>query len=144
MLSLLALALLVYGKSQSEFFMVWQPRFEQQNISHLLMLPALILVVAGNAPMGYLRHKVRNPMLLGTVLWGVAHLWANGDVASMMLFGGFTLWALFKFVTLGRDYVVAGTPSARWDMLSVVVGLVLYAVLAIYHGQLFGVGLNFV
>ncbi len=144
LLALAGLALIIVGKGQSEFVMVWEPRFELRQISHILMLPALLLVVAGNLPTSRLRAAVRNPMMLGTLLWGIAHLWSNGDLASILLFGGFALWSGFKFVSLGiHNGPVTSTPSQLWDGIAVVIGLVLYGLIAIFHGELFGVGLSF-
>ena len=143
-LALLGLVLIVVGKAQSEFLMVWEPRFELRPISHVIMIPVFILLVAGNVPLSHLRKHLRNPMLLGTFLWGVAHLWANGDLASMLLFGSFTLWSGFKFVAMGiRQGPILENGSLLWDAIAFIVGLVLYAAVALFHGQLFGVGLSF-
>lgn len=145
LLSLVGLVLIVMGKGQADFVMVWEPRFELRSISHVLMIPVFILVAAGNMPMSWLRKNLRNPMMLGTLLWGIAHLWSNGDLASILLFGGFSLWAAFKFVSLGlRHGPVETTASLMWDGIALVVGLVLYFVFAVLHGELFGVGLSFV
>ena len=145
--SLLALAgivLIAFGKGKAGFYMMWEPMFELRYISHILMLPACILLVAGNTPTSHMRKQLRNPMLLGVTLWGLAHLWANGDLASMLLFGSFTLWAGFKFVALGLEKgAVNGSAAIVWDIVSVIGGLVLYAFIGIYHGPLFGIGLSF-
>lgn len=144
LLALAGLILIVIGKGQSDFVMVWEPRFELRQVSHFLMLPALLLVVAGNMPMSRIRAAVRNPMMMGTFLWGIAHLWSNGDLASMLLFGSFALWSGFKFVSLGiRNGPVATAHSILWDGIVIVVGLVLYGLIAVFHGELFGVGLSF-
>lgn len=143
--ALAGLALIIYGKSQSPFIMLWQPVYEWRYISHVLMIPALILVLAGNLPMSHMRKHLRNPMLAGVVLWGSAHLWSNGDLASMVLFGTFTVWAASKFISRGLSVPgPGGHTSIIWDGVAVIAGLVLYALISIYHGQLFGVGLSFV
>ena len=144
-LALIGLGLIIWGKVNAAFTMVWQPIYELRYISHVLMIPAIVLVVAGNMPPSYIRVTLRNPMLLGVTFWGLAHLWSNGDMASMLLFGGFTLWAGFKFVKMG----LAAPPDTRkaslwWDIIAVIVGFLLYVVVSLFHGQLFGVGLNFV
>lgn len=145
LLALAGLVLIVMGKGQGDFVMVWEPRFELRGISHVLMIPVFILVAAGNMPMSWLRKNLRNPMMLGTFLWGIAHLWSNGDLASILLFGGFALWAAFKFVSLGlRHGPVETNASLMWDGIALVVGLVFYFVFAVLHGELFGVGLSFV
>jgi len=145
LLALGGLLLIIAGKAQSDFLMVWEPRFELRPISHIIMIPVFILLVAGNTPLSYLRKNLRNPMLLGVFLWGLAHLWANGDLASMLLFGSFTLWSGFKFVSMGiRQGPINGAASILWDGIALIAGLVLYGAIAIFHGQLFGVGLSFV
>jgi len=142
--ALAGLALIVIGKSGSEFIMVWQPNYELRTVTLFLMLPASILVTAGNLPTSHLRKHLRHPMLLGTILWGASHLWANGDLASIMLFGSFTVWALIKFVSLTANSAPSTkTASFTWDVFAVIIGFSLYALITIYHGQLFGIGLSF-
>ncbi len=142
---LAGLGLIIWGKSVSPFQMIWQPIFEKQFISLILMIPALILLVAGNMPLSYLRKQLRNPMLLGVLLWSLSHLWSNGDLASMLLFGSFALWSACKFVSLRSVAdVTSKSPSILWDIISLMGGLSLYALIGIYHGQLFGVGISFV
>ncbi len=144
-LVLAGLVMIVVGKGRSDFVMIWEPRFELRFISHVIMIPVFILIVAGNTPLSNLRKSLRNPMMLGTCLWGLAHLWSNGDLASMLLFGSFTLWSGFKFVAMGmRQGPAQGQASILWDGIALVAGLILYAAVAIFHGQLFGVGLSFV
>lgn len=136
------LALVIVGKSQSPFIMVFAPIFELRYLSNVMMIPATLLVVAGNLPMGRLRKAVRNPMLLGVCLWGIAHLWSNGDVASVLLFATFTVWAGIKFVVKAMtEQPPAQEASIIWDIVAMVIGLMLYALITIYHGQLFGIGL---
>ena len=145
LITLTGLGLIIWGKSVSPFTMVWQPIYELRYISHVLMLPALVLLVAGNVPASHIRKHLRNPMLLGVVFWGLAHLWSNGDLASMLLFGGFTLWGLIKLISLGLVIAPDSKPaSLLWDFISIIGGLSMYAALSIYHGQLFGVGLSLV
>jgi uncharacterized membrane protein len=139
------LMLIIWGKSLSPFIMVWQPIYELRYISHLLMLPALVLLVAGNVPATYLSKYLKNPMLLAVVFWGLAHLWSNGDLASTLLFGSFALWGSVKFVALAYSDDTASNPkSLVWDVISIIGGLGLYVGISLYHGQLFGVGLAYV
>lgn len=141
--SLLGLGLIIWGKSLAPFQMVWQPIFEWRSLSLMLMIPALICLVAGNVPLSHLRKLLRNPMLVGVLLWSLAHLWSNGDLASVLLFGSFAIWSGIKIISL---YSVADvdskSPSFVWDIISLLFGLALYAVLGLYHGELFGVGIG--
>ena len=101
-------------------------------------------MTTGNLPPSHLAAATRNPMLLGVGLWGLAHLWSNGDLASILLFGCFAVWSMVKFVSM---WGVAGraslAPDILWDAMAILLGLLLYALVAMFHGHLFGVGLNF-
>ncbi|WP_245312484.1 NnrU family protein, partial [Bradyrhizobium macuxiense] len=67
---------------------VWTPPTAFKHITVALMLPAVILVVAS-----YIRGRIyttlKHPMLAGVKLWAFAHLLANGDLGSIVLFGSF-------------------------------------------------------
>ena len=83
-------------------------------------------------------------MLLGVFIWGISHLWTNGDLASILLFGSFSLWSGLKLVTLRYNSESALVPKLKWlwrDSIAVIVGAVVYFLVFINHGQLFGVGL---
>lgn len=45
---------------------------------------------------------VRHPILVSALIWAVAHLVVNGDVAHAILFGGFILFAVFGMLALDR------------------------------------------
>ena len=143
LIALLGLALIIWGKSIAPFVMVWEPPFGLRNFSHFLMIPVFWLLLAGAMPMSGLRRQLRNPMVLAVTLWGAAHLWTNGDLASMLLFGGFTLWGAIKFFSLWRNTAVPAYRfrMASWDIVSGLLGLVIYWAVFIFHGDLFGVGL---
>ena len=96
----------------ARFDVVAQPRYELRYMSHVIMLPALVLLVAGNVPASHIRKQLRNPMLLGVVFWGLAHLWSNGDLAFTLLFGGFTLRGLIQFISLVLVVAPASKPAA--------------------------------
>lgn len=143
LITLGGLGLIIWGKSLSPFQMIWQPIYEWRSLSLMLMIPALICLVAGNVPPSYLRKLLRNPMLVGVLLWSLSHLWANGDLASMLLFGSFAIWSSTKIFSLRSVAdVESKPPSFIWDIISLLVGLGLYVVIGLYHGELFGVGVS--
>lgn len=106
----------------------------------------------------------RHPFLWGAALWALTHLAANGDAASMILFGGMAVLALAgmvaidnkRAVKLGKAWepvrdttsvvpfaaVLEGRTTVDWIGIGWVrpaAGLVLYGVLLAVHGWLFGV-----
>lgn len=140
LIALIGLVLIIWGKSSAPFVMLWQPPFSQQWLTHMLMIPAFILVMAGNLPTSYIRVQIVNPMLLGVAIWGGAHLWSNGDLASLLLFGSFSLWSIIKLISLRNEHGSHSRPSWKWDIVAVLAGTVAYSLVLIYHGQIFGIG----
>ncbi len=139
MLSLGALALVVIGKSGAPFSVVWEPPRELQHLTRLLVLVGFILLPAAHMP-GNIKRFTRHPMLWGVVCWGVGHLLANGDLASIILFGGFTAYSLAAMASANARGAVKATARVPFnrDIMVVVAGLVAYAALTWFHGALFG------
>ncbi len=61
----------------------------------LAVLPVALclLILVYSAPVEA-KKIVRHPMLTATLLWALAHIVPNGDAGSLILFGGFALFAL--------------------------------------------------
>ena len=80
-------------------------------------------------------------MLWSIALWALVHLLANGDLAALLLFGGFGLYALYAMWSQNRRGV-RPTQTRRaiaGDIGTIVAGLVSYALLLKFHASLFGV-----
>jgi uncharacterized membrane protein len=144
--SFAGLALIIWGFGvyrSTGWIDVWNPPTALRHIAVALMLPAVILVVAS-----YIRGKIyttlKHPMLAGIKLWAVAHLLANGDLGSIILFGSFLGWAVFDRISLkhrsdaGAPPIPVGGPGN--DLIAVAVGIVAYLALAFaFHPVAIGV-----
>jgi uncharacterized membrane protein len=112
-------------------------------VTFALVLIAFVLMGAGNAPTNikcYLRH----PMLTGVIVWGVAHLLANGDSRSIIVFGGLSIWAAIAIVAINRREAPWEKPDrvpVSKDVVLVVIGAVLTAVVGFFHEYLSGITL---
>jgi uncharacterized membrane protein len=98
---------------------------------------------AANAPTN-LKRRLRHPMLTGVVVWSVAHLLANGDSRSTILFGGLGIWAVTAIFTINRrdgDWERPEPVPAAKDIVLVAIGAALTAVVAYFHEYLSGVAL---
>ncbi len=94
-----ALILIVLGYRSADFLSVYTP---QPGIGHwvnFLMLAALFVFGIGVVG-GPLSARIRHPMLWGTILWSAAHLLVNGDLASIVLFGGLGFWAALQIYSV--------------------------------------------
>ena len=144
--SLVGLVLIVvgYGAARQQPMLLWLPPVWTRHLAALLTVPAFILLVAAYVPGNSIKAKVHHPMVLGVKVWALAHLLANGNLADVLLFGGFLLWAVLCFRTARqRDRVgsVVYPPGRSGPTLvAVVAGLALWAGFAFWaHGVLIGV-----
>jgi uncharacterized membrane protein len=140
------LALIIWGFAHyrsAGMIDVWNPPTVLKHITVALMLPAVILVVAS-----YIRGRIyttlKHPMLTGIKLWAAAHLLANGDLGSIILFGSFLGWAVFDRISLkhrtdgGAPPIPVGGPAN--DLIAIAVGVIAYLALAFaFHPVVIGV-----
>ena len=137
--SLAGLVLLVVGYRRVGFVPVYDPPAWGSILALMLMMPASILLVAAYAP-GNVRRYTRHPMLWAVVLWSLAHLAANGDLASLLLFGSFGIYGLLDMVSANLRGARKSGQRVPWsrDAFAVVIGLVVYSGLLRLHPFLFG------
>jgi uncharacterized membrane protein len=101
LLALVALGLMIWGYQRADVIVLWNPPSFLTHINNLLMLIAVFLVNLGAVP-GRLRSKMRHPMLGAVKVWALAHLLVNGDLASVILFGGILAWAVFDMIKINK------------------------------------------
>lgn len=135
----LGLVLIVIGKWKAEFVHVYTPPSWGRHPAMLLMLFAFILLPAAHMP-GNIKRVTRHPMLWGVVLWSVAHLLANGDKASIILFGSLGIYSLVDMISANRRGATLQSVRlpVRKDLMVVVAGLVTYFIFLVLHPYLFG------
>ncbi|MCD6072460.1 MAG: NnrU family protein [Microvirga sp.] len=148
LLSLAGIVLISVGYGQyraNGYIPVWDPPVWTQHLALLLVLIAFICFVAAYLP-GRIKSRLKHPMLAGVKIWAFAHLLANGDLGSILLFGAFLAWAVAARISLKRRDVAAqhgGTAApAGWrnDMLAVAIGTVVYLAFVFWlHPWLIGV-----
>ena len=141
--SLIALAgfgLILLGMSRAEFRPVFTPPTWSPLIANLAMPVAFCLLVAAYVPNNF-RRVIRHPMLSGVFIWALAHLIANGDLASILLFGLFGLYAIVDIISVNRRSpaeTTARQPLLK-DVLVLVIGFAAFWVVRYFHAALFGV-----
>jgi len=138
--SLSSLALIIYGKSVADYIDVWVPPAIFRLVTVALMVPAGILAVANFVPGNAIKAKLGMPILVAVKVWAFAHLMANGDLASMILFGGFLAWAIFQYRSARRRNPPSGNGATIGmpEMVTVAAGSLLYGIVFFLHPVLFG------
>jgi len=151
LISLAGFALIVVGYHKLQLdpgknVQLFSPPDWMRHVTFLLMVPAMIFLVAAYVP-SRIRTALKHPMLAAVKLWALAHLLVNGDLASLLLFGGFLAYAVYDRISVKKRGAMgplgASTGSAANDVIVVVAGLALYAVMMHWgHGTLIGVPLT--
>ena len=133
-ISLVGFGLLVwgYGMARPDAPILYEPPAWMKHIAELLMLFAFIFLGVYIARPGRMKPALKHPMLIAIKTWALAHLLANGDLASLILFLSFLAWAVADRISIKRQeraglaapYVVPGPASN--DVIAIVIGVVLY------------------
>ena len=133
LISAIGLILVIWGfaRASADPVVVYAPPAGLRSITALLMPFALILAIASVLPTGRIKRAVRDPLMIGTLIFAIAHLLANGDLAGLVLFGALLVWAAIDLTAqpAGRPAPVLANSSLTSDLAAVVGGLVLYALL---------------
>ncbi len=146
LVSIAGLIAIAYGFDlyrQTQWVDLWVPPLWTRHIVVAAMWPASICVVAAYIR-GDIQRTLKHPMLVGVKLWAVAHLCANGDLGSIILFGSVLAWAVYDRISLKRR-TDAGAPllpsgGRRNDLIAIGVGTLLYLALGfLFHPLVVGV-----
>ena len=131
---------ILVGMKQAAFEPVWNPPAWSASAANFIMPVAFVLLAAAYVPNNF-RRVIRNPMLLSVLLWSIAHLLSNGDLASILLFGSFGLFALVDRWSVNRRSPgpVADRKPLWLDAATIAVGLGAFWLARHFHAQAFGV-----
>lgn len=144
--SVLGIVLIAYGYSQYRaggYIPVWTPPKGMSHLSVLLLWLSMVLLAA-SGPAGRIKLMAKHPMLAAVKIWALAHLLANGDLGSIVLFGSFLAWAVYARIALKRagdmGATTLSTNPARADIIALVAGTAFTLVMVFgLHKWLIGV-----
>lgn len=114
--SLLALAWLFYAALNLDYIELWAPAAWQGHVAFAAAPLGLFLVLAGllsrnpfsttarrgGGEPGAIVSVTRHPVLWGFVFWALGHVPPNGDLRSLLLFGGFALFSAGSMVMMEK------------------------------------------
>lgn len=98
---LVSVVLMVMGYRGAETVDLWYPPMWLTHVNNLLMVLAFYFYAADGMKAGFVA-RMRHPQLTGFKTWAVAHLLVNGDLASVILFGGLLAWAVVTVIVINR------------------------------------------
>ncbi|MCA3554607.1 NnrU family protein [Aestuariivirga sp.] len=137
--SLVGIVLIVLGWRASGFVLVYEPPQWGWIANGVLTLIAFVFLGIFLFR-GSWRRKLRFPMAFAAIFWATGHLLANGDMAGIILFGGFLIYAVLH-ILIGTANGVRPSPEVRGghNLLSVLGGIALYGIMTQLHMALIGV-----
>jgi len=134
--------LMIQGYPIASADVLWSVPNGVRHTGFALLVVAFILY-AGSYPGSALRARIRHPQLTGFKLWAIVHLIVNGDVRSVVLFGGLLAWAVIEVIVLNRASSKPSLPVASENKLlawaSVPIGIIAWVLLFAAHEWLIGV-----
>ena len=146
LIAILGIALIAWGYGEyraTGWIQVWNPPAFMRHVTVALMWPSIVCIAAAYSP-GHIKTKLKHPMLVGVKLWAFAHLLANGDLGSIVLFGSVLAWAVVDRISLKRrtDPGAPPIPIGGWknDVVAVIAGTLVYLALGfVFHPLVIGV-----
>ena len=138
LVSAVGLALIVwgYGLARQQPVMLWVPPIGMRHAAALLTLIAFVLLAAAYVPRNAIKARLHHPMVLGVKVWALAHLLSNGNLADVLLFGSFLLWAVLSFRAARQRDRALGTSYPSGTLagtgITVVLGGVAWAAFAFW------------
>ena len=137
-----AALLVIHGYKAASVEPVYQPPPWGAAMTVVLTFFAFILLFAPYMENSFSRI-LRHPQLVGVVLWGVGHLLSSGEARAVVLFAGFTLWAVIEILLINRHEGPWAKPAPASFMANfrlVLTGAGFFAIILYTHNWLFGVG----
>jgi len=134
LLALAGIVLMVIGYRAAPVVQVYAPLPGMGHLVNLTMLAAIYFLGAGGMNT-WITTKVRHNMLTGMLIWALSHLLVNGDLASLILFGGLGLYALLSMVLISRavPWQKPEPKGTKQEIILIVATLVLYAAITGVH-----------
>jgi len=116
-----------FGQARATAPILYAPPQWLQHLAGLLMLASTVCLAVAILPGGRLKRLLKHPLLASVKIWAFAHLLANGDLASVLMFGAFLAWAVVARIWLkrrGAPIAEAGPPL--WDAAAIAAGIGLW------------------
>ena len=137
----LAVILIVWGWKTATATVAYHPPFFGSPLIGLMLIAFIF----------YCLGRIWQPQTLcsspadgGVIVWAIAHLLANGDSRSLVLFGGLGIWAILEILLINRrdgEWQKPEPVPISADGITVVIGFLAFAAVFYFHGTLFGVAL---
>ncbi|MDJ0995359.1 MAG: NnrU family protein [Dinoroseobacter sp.] len=135
---LLGIVLMVIGYRGAEFIPIWSPPAFLTHVNNTLMVFAFWLFAASGAKV-WPAQKIRHPQLTAIKTFALAHLLVNGDLASIVLFGGLLAWSVVSVILINKaepDWTPPEAAPKKKLVTAAVITIVFFFVVTFIHNWL--------
>ncbi|MBO9454244.1 hypothetical protein J7376_00730 [Paracoccus sp. R12_1] len=134
---ILSVLLMIWGYKIADGPVWWGRSAATVGINNLLVLIAFYLFAASGMKTR-VTAMTRHPQLIGFSLWAFAHLLVNGDLPSLILFGGLLVWAQVQILLINRTPWTppAGPFPAKKEAMAAAGAVIVMLVVGMIHGWL--------
>lgn len=144
--SLLSMVLIVSGLKASPFVPVYSPPDWGHSAALVLMFPALYLFFSTSMGPAPSSAKVisAHPMSWGVIIWSVAHLLANGDLAHVLLFSAMGLYSAISILSgnaRGMVPKLSARPALTRESVFLAIVFLIYLSIVFLHPHFTGMSL---
>lgn len=140
LLIVISIFLIVLGWKSTEIEILYDPITDAQ-VTSVLMIISFYLFAAAHGPSNVKRF-IRHPMLTGVIVWAGAHLLANGENRSIVLFAGMIIWAVSEIIIINKRegaYEIPAPAPIKKDIIKGVIALVVFTAIVFAHPYIAGV-----
>ncbi len=141
-IAFVGLVVIIVGMGRIEFTPLYEPPTWGKHITGLFMLIAVYCMISIGVKTS-LQKITAHPMLWGISAWATGHVMANGDLASVMLFGSFLIYSQFAIFSANQRGAQAKGNALALKTDLIVLGCSILAMLCLvaYHESFAGVPL---
>ncbi len=142
-IALASILMIVLGWRSTPVEYAYVPPYWTRHITMLLMLIAFILFGASSGKT-IIQRLIRHPMMTAVLIWAIAHLLANGETRSVLLFGGFAVWIILQMILVNKrdgDWIKPEPAPMTRTLRNLIISIVIYAVFFSLHKYFAGVSL---
>jgi uncharacterized membrane protein len=112
------------------------------NYLTLVMVVITFILFVATQVKSNIKRVLRHPQLTGLIFWSTAHLLANGDSRSLLLFLSMLVWAILQIIMTNKrdgERVMPEKVSIVNDILTVVGGIAVFTAFLFAHPYIAGV-----
>ena len=138
LISSVGLVLIILGYKSSDTIYLYDLGPWGLFLNNIAMMFSVGFLGSGHSKSRFRRY-FRHPMLTSVIFWSVSHLLANGDLKAVILFSGFTVWALMEIFLINRaaiNFKSFMEGSLKGDIKFFIAIIIAYLVLSLIHLQL--------